>query len=156
MIKYFGDRCGKEITENLSEMTDNFCLGDKCAADELTCGFHIGDEIITATGAVGKIIDICTCDRCAVRGFYEPKVDVNIGADVIWVTDNDKDNGFREFYKIGNRVFGNIDKDCVLENIEDTTKEINELQEELEQYKAQLNVVNKIIEKNCRNKESLL
>lgn len=156
MIKCFCDRCGKEITENLSEMTDSFCLCDKCEEDELTCGFHIGDEVITSTGAVGKIIDICTCDMCADRGFYEPQVDVEIGVDDIWITSHDKNKGFRSFYKIGNHVFGNIDKDCVLRNIEDTTKEINRVSKELTQYKAQLNVVNRITEENCRNKESLL
>ena len=41
--------------------------------------FHVGDEVITDDGRVGKITSICTCDRCKTRGFYEPTVDFHDG-----------------------------------------------------------------------------
>ena len=35
--------------------------------------FNIGDEVITYDGRKGKIVDICHCEGCKRRGFYEPK-----------------------------------------------------------------------------------
>ena len=37
--------------------------------------FEVGDEVITSTGKVGVITDICTCEKCKERGFYEPTVE---------------------------------------------------------------------------------
>lgn len=144
MIKYFCDRCGKEITGNAGVTADSACLCEECMENELTYGFKVGDEVITSTGQVGRITDICTCDQCKERGFYEPVVEVEVGNSSIWITDNDKRVGFRSFYKIGDQVFGNLDEDDVLEDISITKREIRELQEELIQYDAQLNVVKKM------------
>ena len=47
----------------------------------------------------------------------EPTVEIKVGNGAIYLTDNDKRVGFRSFYKIGNRVFGNIDEDVVLADI---------------------------------------
>lgn len=158
MIKVFCDKCGKEITDHANAVpkratdgrgavlfdcgTDLYC--DECMKDGLTCGFQVGDEVVTSTGEVGKIIDICTCDNCKERGFYEPKVEVEIGSGAIYITDNDKRVNFRSFYKIGDQVFGNLDEDAVLYDISTTKREIRKLQEELIQYDAQLNVVKKM------------
>ena len=161
MIKVFCDRCGKEITDNVNTVTEeteaidcrdnvvakwtdiaHYC--DECMRNDLTYGFKVGDQVITSTGQVGKIIDICTCDKCKEREFYEPVVEVEIGNGSIWITDNDKKVGFKSFYKIGDQVFGNLDEDDVLEDIGITKREIRELQEELIQYDAQLNVVKKM------------
>ena len=103
--------------------------------------FRVGDEVITSTGQVGRITNICTCDKCKERGFYEPKVEVEIGSEKIYITDNDKRANFRSFYKIGDKVFGNIDEDDVLYNIKSTKEQIKELQSELIELEAQLNVV---------------
>ena len=144
MIKYFCDRCGKEITGNAGVTADSACLCEECMENELTYGFKVGDEVIISTGKVGKIIDICTCNQCKERGFYEPVVEVEIGNGSIWITDNDKRVGFKSFYKIGDQVFGNLDEDGVLQDISTTKREIRELQEELIQYNAQLNIVKKM------------
>ena len=109
--------------------------------NDLSCGFKIGDEVITSTGKVGRITHICTCDFCRDRGFYEPTVEVEIGNNAIYITDSDKRNNFRSFYKIGDQVFGNIDEDDVLYNIKSTKEQIKELQSELIELEAQLNVV---------------
>ena len=35
--------------------------------------FRVGDEVETVDGMSGKIVSICHCERCAERGFFEPK-----------------------------------------------------------------------------------
>lgn len=165
MIKVFCDKCGKEITDNVNTVIEeaeakNCCDNtvmkfastlyqycDECMENDLTCGFKVGDEVITSTGEVGKITDICTCDRCKERGFYEPKVEVEIGNENIYITDNDKRVNFRSFYKIGDQVFGNIDEEDLLYDIKSTKEEIRKLQLELIELDGQLNMVN-ILKKN--------
>lgn len=158
MIKFYCDKCGKEITGNVNkvvgetEATD--ALGsvlcvfptvihvcDECQYKELTCGFKVGDKVITSTGQVGIITDICTCDKCKDRGFYEPVVEVEVGNGSIWITNNDKRVNFRSFYKIGDQIFGNIDEDCVLDDIKRKKEELHNVKKELIQLEAQLNVV---------------
>ena len=71
--------------------------------------FNIGDEVITSDGRKGKIVDICYCEECERRGFYEPKVLYDEYDDVEYITNVDRDYNFDDFYKIGNTVFGNAD-----------------------------------------------
>ena len=162
MIKVFCDKCGKEITDNVNTVTeeteakscDNTVLMkfagvsyqycNECMENELNCGFKVGDEVITSTGEVGKIIDICTCDKCRKRGFYEPTVEVEIGNNSIYITDNDKRNNFSSFYKIGDKVFGNIDEDTVKNSIKSAKDQIKKLRYELIELEAQLDIVKKI------------
>lgn len=161
MIKVFCDKCGKEITDNINQNTeeikavngrsvvinfisDSYQCCDECMENELSCGFKIGDEVITSTGEVGIITDICTCQFCKERGFYEPTVEVEIGNDAIYITDNDKRNNFSSFYKIGDQVFGNIDEDAVKDSIKSVKDQIKKLQYELIELEAQLEVVKKM------------
>ena len=161
-FKVICDKCGKEITDHANVVpkratdgrgvvlfdcgTDLYC--DECMKDDLTYGFKVGDQVITSTGQVGKIIDICTCDSCKERGFYEPKVEVEIGSEKIYITDNDKRVNFRSFYKIGDKVFGNIDEKDLLYAIESTKEAIRKLQLKLIDFEAQLLVVQKLKNKN--------
>ena len=138
MIKYFCDRCGKKISGG------NLC--EACGYEELTCGFKVGDQVITSTGGVGHIDWICNCDRCKERGFFEPHIEVEIGVGSIYLTDNDKRRDFRSFYKIGERVFGNIDEDSLDYSIQSKQSQIRELQEDLIQLNAQLDVIKKLKE----------
>ena len=162
MIKVFCDKCGKEITDNVNTVTeeteakshDNTVLMkfagvsyqycNECMENKLNCGFKVDDEVITSTGEVGKIIDICTCDKCRKRGFYEPTVEVEIGNNSIYITDNDKRNNFSSFYKIGDKVFGNIDEDTVKNSIKSAKDQIKKLRYELIELEAQLDIVKKI------------
>lgn len=133
MIKYFCDKCGKEIESG------NLC--SSCQEEELTCGFKKGDTVITDDGRTGFINGFCTCEKCKSRGFYEPKVITDEGMIPIHITNLDKDNGFPGFYRIGNRVFGNVDRDAVstikkLISISERT--IKELETNIEGYKVQL------------------
>ena len=166
MIKVFCDKCGKEITDNVNTVTeeteaksyDNTVLMkfagvsyqycNECMENELNCGFKVGDEVITSTGEVGRIIDICTCQRCKERGFYEPTVEVEIGNNPIYITDNDKRNGFSSFYKIGDQIFGNIDEDAVKDSIKSVKEQVYKLQSELIELNLQLDVINILKKKN--------
>lgn len=129
MIKYFCDRCGKE--------TDGMHLCDECEYEELTCGFKVGDEVITSNGCVGTITDICTCRRCKERGFYEPEIKMKLGPQ-IYMTDHAKKNGFEDYYKIGNKVFGNINDEYLLNRMKSLKKEMQEVE-------ARLNVIKEIV-----------
>ena len=159
MIKIFCDKCGKEITDNVNTVKEeaeavsdgrvvckftsaSYQCCDECMKNGLTCGFKIGDEVITSTGKVGTITDICTCDRCKERGFYEPTVEIEIGNDAIYITDNDKRNNFSSFYKIGDRVFGNIDENAVKDSIKSVKDQIKKLQYELIGLTSQLDMIN--------------
>lgn len=71
--------------------------------------FNIGDEVITSDGRKGKIVDICHCEECERRGFYEPKVLYDDYGEEEYITNTDKGLNFCDFYKIGNTVFGNAD-----------------------------------------------
>ena len=129
MIKYFCDRCGKEISSG------NLC--EACGYEELTCGFEEGDEVITSDGRVGVITGFCYCHRCKERGFYEPDIKMKLGSQ-IWMTNTDKDNGFEDYYRIGKRVFGNINDKYLLGRMET-------LKGEMQEIEAQLNVIKEII-----------
>ena len=71
--------------------------------------FSVGDEVITSNGRKGKIVDICHCEGCERRGFYEPKVLYDEYDEVEYITNGDMERNFCDFYKIGNTVFGNAD-----------------------------------------------
>ena len=143
MIKYFCDRCGKEITGKVNEYADtteainphtqkvvatwksveHIC--DECEQKELTCGFKVGDQVITDDGRTGTITDICTCDRCKERGFYESTVD--FGDYIDYIMTSDKNDGFKSYYKIGDRVFGNINEESVNKELEEIGERYNKL-----------------------------
>lgn len=168
MIKYFCDRCGKEIiaTEELalgSEIIVGFMICSDCnhrwaevksrvvacnfinmSDEELQpyrCDFKAGDQVITSTGETGIITKICTCDRCKERGFFEPEVEVKLGTSSIHITENDRQNGFRSFYRIGDHVFGNIDEDTLNMDISMSSEAIRKAKSELETYTWQLAVL---------------
>ena len=165
MIKVFCDKCGKEITDNVNKVIEETeaknCYGntlmkfasasyqycDECMENGLTCGFKVGDEVITSTGEVGRIISFCTCQLCKERGFYEPTVEVVIGNDAMHITDSDKRNGFSSFYKIGDQVFGNIDEDAIKDSIKFVKEQVYKLESELIELTSQLDVV-KILKRN--------
>lgn len=154
MIKIYCNKCGKEITGNVNreveerkaidlygtvvaKWTDILHYCDECQYEDLAFGFKVGDQVITDDGRVGIIESICDCERCKKRGFYEPNVKTTIGNTGIWITDTDKRNGFLSFYKIGDKVFGNIDEDAEKR----IREQMADLRHELAEYESQLNVL---------------
>lgn len=161
MIKVYCDQCGKEIVDNVNVFSDDtevrdghnvlisyrgktlyYC--DECKNGGLTCGFKVGDQVITDDGRTGAIESFCDCKSCKKRGFYEPQVKMHIGNNQIYITDSDKRNGFMSFYQIGGKRFGNIDKDQVLDDIERKKQEIKNAQIELIELEAQLTMLKKL------------
>ena len=146
--KLICEDCAKKLAEIDDVLTkkhyrQDFLLMSDEDIELLLYTFKVGDKVITSDGRTGTIRSICYCDRCKERGFYEPKVEMDVGVDQIWITDTDKENGFMSFYQIGDRVFGNID----LETSEYIRERITELEYDAIRYKSQLNMMKKL-EKN--------
>ena len=136
MIKYFCDKCGKEIESG------NLC--STCQKEDLTCGFKVGDVVTTDDGRIGFIESFCTCDKCKSRGFYEPKVATTTGVIPIYISNTDKSDGFVSFYRIGDRIFGNIERSAVSkidELISTSRQTIKALEANIKQYEKQLGMV---------------
>ena len=141
------NECNKRFNLLHLDISDFMKFNEK-ELEFLESTFRVGDEVITSTGEVGRIIDICTCDRCKERGFYEPTVEVEIGNNSIYITDNDKRNNFSSFYKIGDRIFGNIDEDAVKDSIKSVKEQVYKLQNEHIELNSQLDVINILKKKN--------
>lgn len=179
MIKYFCDRCGREVNfangyttpprmknENgvmhhggfficnecyhrWSEVKDRVSDLDfvKMSDGELQpyrCDFKVGDQVITSTGEVGVITSICTCDQCKERGFFEPEVKTELGNWSIWITKNDLNVGFKSFYKIGDHIFGNLDEQSVIDEIEYKKESIRDLQKQIHTLELQWSTVREL------------
>lgn len=134
------DECAekfKMVKDRLKHEDDFFAMTDNDIA-LMEYDFKVGDRVVTSTGVAGVITDICNCERCKERGFYEPTVTTTFGIDTIWITDTCKNNGFINFYQIGKYKFGNIDIESVERYIKDETIRIEEAQENRAVYRAQL------------------
>ena len=141
-------KCGKEIKSGgkaVIETTDIVdCLGsvitkinsgvshicDECQYNELTCGFKVGDKVITDDGRVGVIESICDCESCKKRGFYEQEVDFGDYTDYIMISD--KEDGFKSYYQIGDHVFGNLDEESVQKEMMNHFTQMAKLQKQCE------------------------
>ena len=138
--KHLCEKCTNKfnmIKDRLEYEEDFFDMSDEDVA-LMEYDFKVGDKVITSTGEVGVIESICDCYRCKQRGFYEPNVKLIHGIYDIYITDNDKENGFSSFYEIGKYKFGNIDKDSINRNIELEAHNIEEATKRLEEYRKQL------------------
>ena len=138
--KHLCDECAKKfnmVRSRLKYEEDFFDMPDEDIV-LMEYDFKVGDEVITSTGQVGIIESICDCEGCKKRGFYEPKVKLTNGVYDIYITDNDKNNNFSSFYKIGKYKFGNIDKESVNCDIEYETHYIEEATKRLEEHRKQL------------------
>lgn len=141
--QYLCDECTKKfnaVKDRLKYEEDFFDMADEDIS-LMEYDFKVGDEVITSTGQVGVIESICDCERCKKRWFYEPKVKLTRGVYDIYITDSDKENGFKDFYKIGSYKFGNIDKESINCDIELEIHNIEEATKRLEKYREQLELM---------------
>ena len=67
--------------------------------------FCVGDEVEAVDGMVGKIVSICHCERCAERGFFEPKWETTDGEYSDYITVNQANRGFPYYRRIGKYVW---------------------------------------------------
>ena len=59
--------------------------------------FHVGDYVEDADGHVGYISEICTCEKCKERGWYEPSIRYTDGTED-YISNYDVD-GIPVYYK---------------------------------------------------------
>ena len=130
------DKCLEKLESLHMDIKDFMTMSDEDIELALYT-FKVGDQVITADGRVGTITEICTCERCKERGFYEPRIETEVGLYDIWITDTDKKNGFISYYKIGDRVFGNVDE----KQIDVLKEDIHTRKHEIIALEAQLNVL---------------
>ena len=112
------------IKDKLEYVEDIFNMTDEEIAS-LRCVFKVGDKVITSDGRTGTITSICECESCKKRGFYEPEVDFGDYTDYIMISD--KEDGFKSYYQIGDRVFGNLDEEPVIKELEEICERYNKL-----------------------------
>lgn len=67
--------------------------------------FRVGDEVETVDGMSGKIVSICHCERCAERGFFEPRWETSDGKYSDYITVNQANWGFPYYRRIGKYVW---------------------------------------------------
>ena len=67
--------------------------------------FRVGDEVETVDGMSGKIVSICHCERCAERGFFEPRWETSDGEYSDYITINQANRGFPYYRRIGKYVW---------------------------------------------------
>lgn len=80
--------------------------------------FHVGDEVETIDGMVGKIVGICHCEKCAERGFFEPKWETPDGKYSDYITVYQKNCCFPDYRRIGKYVWDHeTDEEKINENI---------------------------------------
>ena len=135
-VKCLCEECHKKYEQLNINIKDFMKMSDE-EVELALYTFKVGDKVITDDGRVGTITNICTCDQCKKRGFYEPRVNTEVGLYDIWITDTDKNNGFISYYKIGDRVFGNVDE----KQIDVLKEDIHTRKHEIIALEAQLNVL---------------
>ena len=100
--------------------------------------FEIGDKVVTTFGEVGHIVDICKCEYCVERGFFEPIWEEDEYGDRHYITCYMADSGFDDFVQIGKYRF-----DHVL-NTDLAMRTIAHHEKMLARWKKQLTVIDEI------------
>lgn len=99
--------------------------------------FHVGDYVEDVDGRVGYISEICTCEKCKARGWYEPSIRYTDGTED-YISHYDVD-GIPTYYKrIGTYDFTKEEKKKI-EHLEDNLPvegRIKDKTVEFEQYFA--------------------
>lgn len=120
--------------------------------------FRVGDEVETVDGMSGKIVSICHCERCAERGFFEPRWETSDGKYSDYITVNQANWGFPYYRRIGKYVWNHdADEEKSTKNIfEKENKEMKEIKltidgKEVQLTEEQLKVLGIEIEEKRKN-----
>ena len=100
--------------------------------------FKVDDRVITTFGEVGRITNICTCDSCARRGFYEPKWVEDGSGNTHYITAWDPSVGFSGYYQIGEHKW------CKVLNKQLAESKVVEARNMLKQWEERLRVINEL------------
>lgn len=138
--KHLCDECSKkfESVKDRLEYEEYFFEMSDEDISLIEYDFNVGDVVVTSTGETGIIESVCDCNKCQKRGFYEPKVRLTYGVNDIYITDNDKNNNFKNFFKIGKYKFGNVDTESIERDIDLEERNISDATKRLEIYRQQL------------------
>ena len=90
--------------------------------------FNVGDLVITTEGETGEIVDICRCERCRNRGWYEPMWRNDDTGEIDYITDYQAESGFVGFYRIGDHRFGRFETQRVCDKIADLKNQVEKLE----------------------------
>ena len=93
--------------------------------------FDIDDEVITVDGRRGKIVDICDCESCRLRGFSEPIWQPWDSEIEEYITINTAKDNFAGYHQIGKYRFNSFDKAGVQLQISNHEHEICKLNAQL-------------------------
>ena len=93
--------------------------------------FKIGDRVITIEGETGVIVDICKCEACERRGFYEPIWRSDYNGDMNYITGYSSDFDYSDYYQIGEYRFGEFDRVSVIQNAAYHKSQIEQLRKQL-------------------------
>lgn len=99
--------------------------------EDIKIKFNVGDKVITYDGIQGRIVDICHCQHCKDKGFFEPIIEFENGQKTS-ITLSDVKNGCMAYYLIGKQVLGNkIEK-------EELQKQLAELEDRKKLLRKQI------------------
>lgn len=99
--------------------------------EDIKIKFNVGDKVITYDGIQGRIVDICHCQHCKDKGFFEPIIEFENGQRTS-ITLSDVKNGCMAYYLIGKQVLGNkIEK-------EELQKQLAELEDRKKLLRKQI------------------
>lgn len=172
MIKYICDNCGKAFEKSELNSVENFGVHmDLCSEchnifNDLSLierakliseepakviqdyyGFKVGQTVIFDDGQIGKISSICLCVECAKRGFYELFVACDNGKEIC-INCYDAAENFKNFYRIGEHIFGNVDVESAIEDYEFYSKLVEEDNMKLKYFKECLKRVREMKSNN--------
>lgn len=98
----------------------------------LDYNFQEGEEVIDTYGVKGIIVDVCKCEECEKRGFYEPIVKWENREELDWITCSEERQGFPFTHRIGNRIFTPFDRAGAENRLREYKEKIAELQKGIE------------------------
>lgn len=93
--------------------------------------FHPGDEVVTTSGARGVITEVCHCDRCRERGFFEPYWEESNDSIGDYITIDEAKKGFKGYYRIGKYYFNSFDRIDLLKDLKSLQESCREITDRL-------------------------